>query len=378
MNNTEYYDRLGVSKDASQDEIKRAYRKMSKKYHPDINKEPGAEEKYKEVQEAYETLSDDQKRAAYDQYGPDGANAGFGGQGGFGGFDGGAGFGGFEDIFSSFFGGGASRNPNAPRQGDDLQYRVNLSFEEAVFGAEKEVHYNREATCKTCSGSGAKPGTSPVTCGRCHGQGVINVDTQTPLGVMRRQVTCDVCHGTGQEIKDPCQTCHGTGHEKQSHKVSVKIPAGVETGQQIRLAGQGEAGFNGGPYGDLFVIINVNPSDKFTRDGSTIYYTLNISFVQAALGDTVEVPTVHGNVEMVIPAGTQTGKTFRLKGKGAPRLRGGSQGDQHVTVKIVTPTKLNDAQKEALLAFAKASGDEKIAPQKKGFFNKVKDALEDL
>lgn len=377
MNNTEYYDRLGLSKDASQDEIKRAYRKLSKKYHPDINKEPGAEEKYKEILEAYETLSDAQKRAAYDQYGPDGAN-GFGGQGSFGGFDGGAGFGGFEDIFSSFFGGGATRNPNAPRQGDDLQYRVNLSFEEAVFGAEKEIHYNREVTCKTCSGSGAKPGTSPVTCGRCHGHGVINVDTQTPLGMMRRQVTCDVCHGTGQEIKDPCQTCHGTGREKQSHTVSVKIPAGVETGQQIRLAGQGEAGFNGGPYGDLFVVINVNPSDKFTRDGSTIYYTLNISFVQAALGDTVEVPTVHGNVEMVIPAGTQTGKTFRLKGKGAPRLRGCSQGDQLVTVKIVTPTKLNDAQKEALLAFAKASGDEKVAPQKKGFFNKVKDVLEDL
>ena len=377
MNNTEYYDRLGLSKDASQDEIKRAYRKLSKKYHPDINKEPGAEEKYKEILEAYETLSDAQKRAAYDQYGPDCAN-GFGGQGSFGGFDGGAGFGGFEDIFSSFFGGGATRNPNAPRQGDDLQYRVNLSFEEAVFGAEKEIHYNREVTCKTCSGSGAKPGTSPVTCGRCHGHGVINVDTQTPLGMMRRQVTCDVCHGTGQEIKDPCQTCHGTGREKQSHTVSVKIPAGVETGQQIRLAGQGEAGFNGGPYGDLFVVINVNPSDKFTRDGSTIYYTLNISFVQAALGDTVEVPTVHGNVEMVIPAGTQTGKTFRLKGKGAPRLRGGSQGDQLVTVKIVTPTKLNDAQKEALLAFAKASGDEKVAPQKKGFFNKVKDVLEDL
>ena len=377
MNNTEYYDRLGLSKDASQDEIKRAYRKLSKKYHPDINKEPGAEEKYKEILEAYETLSDAQKRAAYDQYGPDGAN-GFGGQGSFGGFDGGAGFGGFEDIFSSFFGGGATRNPNAPRQGDDLQYRVNLSFEEAVFGAEKEIHYNREVTCKTCSGSGAKPGTSPVTCGRCHGHGVINVDTQTPLGMMRRQVTCDVCHGTGQEIKDPCQTCHGTGREKQSHTVSVKIPAGVETGQQIRLAGQGEAGFNGGPYGDLFVVINVNPSDKFTRDGSTIYYTLNISFVQAALGDTVEVPTVHGNVEMVIPAGTQTGKTFRLKGKGAPRLRGGSQGDQLVTVKIVTPTKLNDAQKEALLAFAKASGDEKVAPQKKGFFNNVKDVLEDL
>ena len=377
MAKRDLYEILGVSKDASEADIKKAYRKLSKKYHPDINKEPGADEKFKEIAEAYEIIGDAQKRAAYDQYGPDGAN-GFGGQGGFGGFDGGAGFGGFEDIFSSFFGGGATRNPNAPRQGDDLQYRVNLSFEEAIFGVEKEVHYNREATCKTCSGSGAKPGTSPVTCGRCHGQGVINVDTQTPLGMMRRQVTCDVCHGTGQEIKEPCQTCHGTGHEKQSHKVSVKIPAGVETGQQIRLAGQGEAGFNGGPYGDLFVIINVNPSDKFTRDGSTIYYTLNISFVQAALGDTVEVPTVHGNVEMTIPAGTQTGKTFRLKGKGAPRLRGGSQGDQHVTVKIVTPTKLNDAQKEALLAFAKASGDEKIAPQKKGFFNKVKDALEDL
>jgi len=375
----DYYEILGVQKGASDDEIKKAYRKLSKKYHPDINKEADADQKFKEVSEAYEILSDAQKRAAYDQYGHAGTDPNFGG-GGFGGFSGAGGFGGFEDIFESFFGGGGGRrmDPNAPRQGEDLQYTINLSFEEAIFGVEREVSYNREATCRTCSGSGAKPGTSPVTCGRCHGHGVINVDTQTPLGMMRRQVTCDVCHGTGQEIKEPCQTCHGTGHEKQSHKVSVKIPAGVETGQQIRLAGQGEAGFNGGPYGDLFVVINVNPSDKFTRDGSTIYYTLNISFVQAALGDTVEVPTVHGNVEMVIPAGTQTGKTFRLKGKGAPRLRGGSQGDQLVTVKIVTPTKLNDAQKEALLAFAKASGDEKVAPQKKGFFNKVKDVLEDL
>ncbi|MBM7643264.1 molecular chaperone DnaJ [Streptococcus loxodontisalivarius] len=378
MNNTEYYDRLGVSKNASQDEIKKAYRKMSKKYHPDINKEAGAEEKYKEVQEAYETLGDEQKRAAYDQYGPAGANGGFGGggAGGFGGFDG-AGFGGFEDIFSSFFGGGgASRNPNAPRQGDDLQYRVNLKFEEAIFGAEKEVHYNREAECHTCHGSGAKPGTSPVTCGKCHGAGVINVDRQTPLGVMRSQVTCDVCHGRGQEIKDPCTTCRGTGHESQSHKVSVKIPAGVETGQQIRLQGQGEAGFNGGPYGDLFVIINVAASDKFERNGSTIYYNMNISFVQAALGDTVEVPTVHGDVEMTIPAGTQTGRTFRLKGKGAPALRGGGQGDQHVKVNIVTPQKLNDAQKDALKAFAAASGDQPVHPKKKGFFDKMKDAFD--
>ncbi len=376
MNNQEYYDRLGVSKDASQDEIKKAYRKMSKKYHPDINKEAGAEQKYKDIQEAYETLGDEQKRAAYDQYGPDGANFGAGGAGGFSGFDG-AGFGGFEDIFSSFFGGGgASRNPSAPRQGDDLQYRLNLEFEEAIFGAEKDITYNREAECETCHGSGAKPGTSPVTCSRCHGQGVINVDTQTPLGMMRRQVTCDVCHGTGKEIKEPCNTCHGTGHEKKAHKVSVKVPAGVETGQQIRLQNQGEAGFNGGPYGDLFVIINVLPSKKFERDGSTIYYTLNISFAQAALGDTVEVPTVHGAVEMTIPEGTQTGKTFRLKSKGAPRLRGNGQGDQHVTINVVTPTKLNEAQKEALLALAAASGENSIQPKKKGFFDKVKDAFD--
>lgn len=227
------------------------------------------------------------------------------------------------------------------------------------------MSYHRESTCGTCSGSGAKPGTSPVTCGRCHGAGVINVDTQTPLGMMRRQVTCDVCHGSGKEIKEPCHTCHGTGHEKKTHKVSVKIPAGVETGQQIRLQGQGEAGFNGGPYGDLFVVLNVLPSKKFERNGSTIYYDLNISFVQAALGDTVDIPTVHGDVEMSIPAGTQTGKTFRLKGKGAPKLRGAGQGDQHVTITVVTPTKLNHEQKEALQAFAKASGEDISSPKKK-------------
>ena len=376
MNNTEYYDRLGVSKNASQDEIKKAYRKLSKKYHPDINKEADAEQKYKDIQEAYETLSDEQKRAAYDQYGPTGANAGFGG-GGFSGFDGG-GFGGFEDIFSSFFGGGgAQRNPNAPRQGDDLQYRVQLKFEEAIFGAEKEVSYKREATCRTCTGSGAKPGTSPVTCSRCHGSGIINVDTQTPLGTMRRQMTCDACHGRGQQIPHPCETCRGTGHEKRSHTVTVKIPAGVETGQQIRLAGQGEAGFNGGPYGDLFVIIQVQASDKFEREGTTIYYKLNLNFVQAALGDTVHVPTVHGDVDLVIPEGTQTGRKFRLKGKGAPSLRGGAVGDQYVTVNIVTPTGLNERQKAALKEFA-AAGDIKVNPQKKGFFDKVKDAFEDL
>ena len=378
MNNTEFYDRLGVSKNASQDEIKKAYRKLSKKYHPDINKEPGAEEKYKEVQEAYETLSDEQKRASYDQFGAAGAQGGFGGgAGGFGGFDG-AGFGGFEDIFSSFFGGGgATRNPNAPRQGDDLQYRVNLKFEEAIFGTEKEVEYQREATCHTCDGSGAKPGTSPVTCGRCHGSGMINIDRQTPLGMMRQQVTCDVCHGRGQEIKSPCETCHGSGHERRNHKVTVKIPAGVETGQQIRLNGQGEAGFNGGPYGDLYVLVQVEASKQFEREGATIYYTLDLNYVQAALGDSVDVPTVHGEVELVIPEGTQTGKRFRLRGKGAPQLRGGGTGDQYVTVNVVTPTHLNDRQKEALREFAEA-GNIKVTPKKKGLFDKIKDVVDEL
>lgn len=381
MNNQEYYDRLGVSKSASQDEIKKAYRKLSKKYHPDINKEAGAEQKYKDIQEAYETLGDEQKRASYDQFGPAGAGGGFGG-GGFSGFDGfgGGGFGGFEDIFSSFFGGGGAtrRNPNAPRAGDDLSTRVSVTFEEAVFGTEKEITYQRQASCGTCSGSGCRPGTSPVTCGRCHGAGIINVDTQTPLGMMRRQMTCDVCHGRGQEIKDPCQTCHGTGHETKTQTVVAKIPAGAETGLQVRLQGRGEAGFNGGPYGDLYVIVTVQASDKFERQGTTISYNLDINFVQAALGDTVDIPTVHGPVEMSIPAGTQTGKTFRLRGKGAPHIRSGVVGDQYVTINIVTPTKLNDAQVAALKEFAAASGISDVHPPKKGFFDKVKDAFEEL
>ena len=376
MNNTEFYERLGVDKNASQDEIKKAYRKMSKKYHPDINKDPGAEDKYKEVQEAYETLSDEQKRASYDQYGAAGANGGFGGgQGGFSGFDGfqsAGGFGGFEDIFSSFFGGGGGQaDPNAPRQGDDLQYRINLTFEEAIFGVEKEIKYHREELCHTCAGSGAKPGTHAETCHKCHGRGQIQVIRDTPLGRMSTNVVCDVCHGTGKEIKSPCPTCHGTGHEKLAHTVKVKVPAGVESGQQMRLQGQGDAGTNGGPYGDLYVRFQVAASDKFERDGSEIYYKMPLNFVQAALGDEIEVPTVHGNVKLKIPAGTQTGTNFRLKGKGAPKLRGSGQGDQHVVINIVTPEKLNDAQRDALREFAKASG-QNVSEQKKGFFDKFK------
>ncbi|WP_071130755.1 molecular chaperone DnaJ [Enterococcus timonensis] len=375
----DYYEVLGVAKGANEDEIKKAYRKLSKQYHPDINKEAGAEDKFKEVAEAYEILSDPQKRAAYDQYGHAGTNpnygAGGGGFGGFsgGGFSGGSGGFGFEDIFDSFFGGGGSRqvDPTAPRQGQDLQYSLNLKFEEAIFGVEKEIKYNREDECHTCGGSGAKPGTSPVVCHKCHGAGTINVERQTPLGRVMSRQTCDVCRGTGKEIKDPCPTCHGTGHEKSSHTVKVNVPAGVEDGQQMRLTGQGEAGINKGPYGDLYVVFYVEKSDIFDRDGSEIYYDMPISFVQAALGDEVEVPTVHGKVKLKIPAGTQTGTTFRLRGKGAPKLRGGSFGDQQVKVNLLTPKSLTEAQRDALRTFAQAGGDQVNEQGEEGFFDKV-------
>lgn len=374
MNNTEYYERLGVSQSASQDEIKKAYRKLSKQYHPDINKDAGAEDKYKEVQEAYETLGDAQNRAAYDQYGAAGANGGgFGGAGGFSGFGGGGGFGGFDDIFSSFFGGGGGQsNPTAPRQGEDLQYRVNLKFEEAIFGVEKEVSYNRDQACHTCHGDGAKPGTKAETCHKCGGHGQVQVARDTPLGRVMTTATCDVCHGTGKEIKEKCPTCHGSGHEKQTHKIKVKVPAGVETGQQMRMNGGGDAGKNGGPYGDLYVIFNVAASKQFERDGAEIFYEMPLEFVQAALGDEVEIPTVHGTVKLKVPAGTQTGQNFRLRGKGAPKLRGTGNGDQHVIVNIVTPKKLNDAQRDALQAFAKASGHTVTSQKPEGFFDKLK------
>ncbi|MCL2681729.1 MAG: molecular chaperone DnaJ [Streptococcaceae bacterium] len=372
MNNTEYYSRLGIDKNASPEEIKKAYRKLSKQYHPDINKDAGAEDKYKEIQEAYETLGDEQKRASYDQFGSAGANGGFGGQGqgGFSGFEGfsGGGFGGFEDIFSSFFGGGQQQaNPSGPRQGDDLQYRVNLKFEEAIFGTEKEIKYNREENCHTCEGSGAKAGTQPETCQKCQGRGQINVVRDTPLGRMQSTTVCDVCHGTGKEIKEKCTTCHGSGHEKSAHTVKVTVPAGVESGQQMRLQGQGDAGVNGGPYGDLYVRFQVEASKQFERDGSEIFYEMPLEFVQATLGDEIEIPTVHGEVKLKIPAGTQTGTNFRLKGKGAPKLRGSGNGDQHVVVNIVTPKKLNNEQKEALQAFAQASGHN-LKSEKKGLF----------
>ncbi|WEV53978.1 DnaJ domain-containing protein [Leuconostocaceae bacterium ESL0723] len=305
MNNTEFYERLGVDKNASQDEIKKAYRKLSKKYHPDLNHEPGAEDKYKEVQEAFETLGDPQKRAQYDQFGSAGANGqgGFGGGQGFGGFGGGQGgfsdFSDLGDIFSQMFGGGF--DPNAPRKGQDLQYRMRLSFEEAIFGTEKVIKYSRQSD------------------------------------------------------------------GRNEHEVKVKVPAGVETGQQLRLAGQGEAGVNGGPQGDLYVVFQVAPSKEgYERDGANLFIQQDINFVSAALGDEIPVKTVHGEVKLKIPAGTQNGRRFRLAGKGAPRLHGSGNGDEFVVINVTVPTKLNKDQKTALEDFAQASDIQRN--KKRGLF----------
>ncbi len=373
--NKDYYDILGIDKDASQDEIKKAYRKLSKKYHPDINDADDAEDKFKEVSEAYEVLGDEQKRQNYDQFGSaEGPSFGGGGAGGgYGGFGGAGGFGGFEDIFSDLFGGGRQRrDPSAPTRGEDLQYTMTLDFEEAIFGKETTIKYDRSEHCSNCGGDGAKPGTSPVTCSNCQGSGVVYEQRQTPFGAMRTEAPCSVCHGTGQEIKEKCSICHGTGHTSEAHSVKVKVPAGVEQGDQIKLNGQGEAGKNKGPYGDLYVVFTVKPSDTFDRRGTEIYYELPINFVQASLGDEVEVPTVHGDVKFKIPAGTQPGTTFRLRGKGAPRLKTDEYGNQHIKIKVVIPENLTEEQAELLRSFAEES-DIRINEQADdSFFDKVK------
>ncbi|MGV2938167.1 molecular chaperone DnaJ [Mesobacillus sp. LC4] len=372
MSKRDYYEVLGVSKSATKDELKKAYRKLSKQFHPDINKEPGADEKFKEVKEAYEVLSDDQKRAHYDQFGHVDPNQGFGGGGDFGG-----GFGGFEDIFNSFFGGGGGRrrDPNAPRQGADLQYTMTLKFEEAVFGKETDIEIPREEECDTCDGTGAKPGTKVDTCKHCHGSGQISVEQNTPFGRIVNRRVCHHCNGTGKEIKERCKTCSGTGKVTRRNKIHVKIPAGVDDGQQLRVAGKGEAGINGGPAGDLYIVFHIRSHEFFERDGDDIYCEMPITFVQAALGDEVEVPTLHGKVKLKVPAGTQTGTKFRLKGKGVPNVRGYGTGDQHVLVRIVTPTKLSEKQKQLLREFAEVSGQSPLGEQEEGFFSKVKRAF---
>lgn len=372
MSKRDYYEVLGVSNSATKDELKKAYRKLSKQFHPDINKEPGADEKFKEVKEAYEVLSDDQKRSHYDQFGHVDPNQGFGGGGDFGG-----GFGGFEDIFNSFFGGGGGRrrDPNAPRQGADLQYTMTLKFEEAVFGKETDIEIPREEECDTCDGTGAKPGTKVDTCKHCHGSGQISVEQNTPFGRIVNRRVCHYCNGTGKEIKERCTTCSGTGKVTRRNKIHVKIPAGVDDGQQLRVAGKGEAGINGGPAGDLYIVFHIRSHEFFERDGDDIYCEMPITFVQAAIGDEVEVPTLHGKVKLKVPAGTQTGTKFRLKGKGVPNVRGYGTGDQHVLVRIVTPTKLSEKQKQLLREFAEVSGQSPIGEQEESFFSKVKRAF---
>ncbi|WP_338551982.1 molecular chaperone DnaJ [Paenibacillus sp. KS-LC4] len=372
MSKRDYYEVLGLGKDASADDIKKSYRQLARKYHPDVNKAADAETQFKEVKEAYDVLSDDGKRSTYDRYGHVDPNQGMGG--GAGGFDGG----GFGDIFDMFFGGGGGRrDPNAPQRGSDLQYTMTIDFKEAVFGKETEITIPRTENCDTCSGSGAKPGTKPDTCSVCSGTGQQEVVQNTPFGRMVNRRACSNCSGTGRVIKDKCGTCHGAGKVKKQRKITVKIPAGVDEGAQIRLSGEGEAGQRGGPAGDLYIVIRVRAHEFFERENDDIYCEVPLSFVQAALGDEIEIPTLTEKIKLKIPAGTQTGTYFRLKGKGVPKLRGYGQGDQHVKVTVVTPQKLTDEQKELLRQFGGVSGSApaETAENHESIFERMKKAF---
>lgn len=351
-NKRDYYEVLGVGKDASADDIKKSYRKLARQYHPDVNKEADAESKFKEVKEAYDVLSDDGKRSTYDRFGHVDPNQGMGGGGGA------QDFGGFGDIFDMFFGGGGGRrDPNAPQRGNDLQYTMTVEFKEAVFGKETEITIPRTETCDTCHGNGAKPGTKPDTCSVCKGSGQQEVVQNTPFGRMVNRRACTNCSGTGRVIKEKCGTCHGAGKVKRQRKINIRIPAGVDDGAQIRMSGEGEGGLRGGPAGDLYIVIRVKSHEFFEREGDDIYCEVPLTFVQATLGDEIEIPTLTEKVKLKVPAGTQTGTYFRLKGKGVPKLRGYGQGDQHVKVTIVTPTNLTDDQKELLRQFGGLSSD---------------------
>lgn len=377
----DYYEVLGVSKGASDDEIKKAYRKLAKKYHPDMN--PGdkeAEAKFKEVNEAYSILSDKEKRARYDQFGHAGVdpNYGAGGPGGgFGGFD----MGDIDlgDIFGSFFGGGfggfggSGQRRNGPQKGESLRANLTITFEEAAFGCEKEINLNRTEECDACHGSGCEPGTTAETCPDCRGTGVVRVQQRTGGFAFSSTAPCSRCRGTGKIIHSPCKSCGGSGSVKKSKRITVTIPAGIDDGQAISLRGQGNAGKNGGPAGDLIVGVRVKPHPQFRRDGTTVLYEQPVSFFQAAMGAELEIPTIDGKVKYTLPAGTQPGTTFRLRGKGIPELRGRGRGDQYVTVRVQVPTSLNSEQKEALRAFAQSMGED--LPEEsglKGFFDKRK------
>lgn len=360
----DYYEVLGVSKSATQDEIKKAYRKIAKENHPDQH--PGdkaCEERFKEANEAYEVLSDADKRQKYDQFGhaafDPSAGYGAGGFGGFGGFDDIFGGGGFGDIFSSIFGGGAqTRNPNAPRRGDDVRATLNISFEEAAFGCEKEVTAPRIETCPDCKGTGCAPGTTAETCPDCHGSGTVRTTQRTPFGMAQSTGPCQKCRGSGKIIHQPCKTCRGMGKIRRNHKLTVKVPAGIDDGQAIPIPGCGNAGANGGPAGDLLVGVIVRPHPIFEREGTSVYMEQEISYAQAVLGAEVEVPTLDGKVKLTIPEGTQPGAVFRMRGRGIPSLRGGGRGDQFVSIKMGVPKNLTSSQKELLRQFAASMGED--------------------
>lgn len=365
----DYYEVLGVSRDASPEEIKKAYKKLAKQYHPDLNPDSKtAEENFKEVNEAYSVLSDENSRARYDQFGHNDPGAGgFGG----GGFDFGGFGGGFGDIFETIFGGGfggRGADPNAPQKGNDLLVDLEVSFEEAAKGVEKEISINRMERCSACHGSGAKDGSKRKTCGNCGGSGKVRVNQTTAFGQFQTVRTCPSCGGRGSIIEEPCPECQGSGRVRQKRKLKVNVPAGVDTGSRLRMHSEGEGGLNGGAPGDLFVNIEVRPHKYFRREGDNIYLEQPISFTEAALGAEIEVPTLEGKVKLEIPEGTQTGTTFRLRGRGFPKLRGYGKGDQHVRVKVTTPTRLSKEQKELLQKLADSFGD---GDDKKGFFGKV-------
>ena len=356
----DYYEVLGVSKGASEDELKKAYRKLAKENHPDLH--PGDKEceaRFKEINEAYEVLSDSDKRAKYDQFGHAAfdPNQGFGG--GFGGFEG---FGGFGDIFGDIFGGfggfgGGGRNPNAPRKGDNLRATVNIKFEEAAFGVKKEVFVAKVEQCPDCKGTGCAEGTTAEVCPDCKGTGSVKTTQRTPFGMVQSTGQCPKCKGRGKIIHTPCKSCRGIGSVRRQHKVTVSVPAGIDDGQTISLRGQGNAGINGGPAGDLLITVLVQPHARFERDGASILLEQEVSFAQAALGSEIEVPTLDGKVKLNIPEGTQPGSVFRLKGKGVPYLRANGRGDQFVTVKVAVPKNMSSAQKEALRQYASAMGE---------------------
>ena len=370
----DYYEVLGISKGASEDEIKKAYKKMARKYHPDLNPDnKEAEEKFKEVNEAYEVLSDPNKKARYDQYGHAGVDPNFGAGGA--GFDGNFDFGDLGDIFGSFFGGGFGggrrTNPNAPQRGESIRLSLTISFEEAAFGCEKEVTVERMEQCGTCSGSGCAAGTTPEVCPDCHGSGQVQVRRQTPMGVFATSSPCGRCGGKGKIIHQPCPDCRGTGAVRKRKTIKASIPAGIDNGQTISIRSQGHAGKNGGPAGDLLITITVRPHELFRREGTSVLCEAPITFAQAALGAELEIPTIDGKVKYDLPEGTQSGTTFRLKGKGIPSINGRGRGDQYVTVYIETPRNLNKEQKEALKKFAETMGDNNYEERRK-FFKKSK------